>query len=240
MVDTSTQIDLGGNDLIVNNLLVGATGPGQTGSTITPTEIGFIDGVTAGTATASKALVLNSSKGIATITSATITTLTSTTANISDVVSPTNLTLNGTTTGTIGIGSVSTGRVTITPVTTITGLATLTAGVVYGATATTKSNKSAVTCTSNAATTTTQYTVVTTESLSTAHTAAQAIVITLVGVASGDMAIATLNGGTNTQGVPVLKAVCTTDTITITIQNCAIATNAFNGTFVINLQWLKA
>lgn len=45
---------------------------------VQPAEIAFIDGVTAGTATASKALVLDSSKGIATITSATITTLNST------------------------------------------------------------------------------------------------------------------------------------------------------------------
>lgn len=41
------------------------------------TEMGFVDGVTAGTVTASKALVVDSSKGISTITSATITTLTS-------------------------------------------------------------------------------------------------------------------------------------------------------------------
>jgi hypothetical protein len=39
-------------------------------------ELAFLNGVTAGTATASKALVLDSSKGISTITSATITTLT--------------------------------------------------------------------------------------------------------------------------------------------------------------------
>ena len=39
-------------------------------------EAGYLDGVTAGTATASKALVLDGSKGISTITSATITTLT--------------------------------------------------------------------------------------------------------------------------------------------------------------------
>lgn len=48
---------------------------------VTPAEIAFIDGVTAGTALASKALVLNASKGISTITTATITTLTSTTVN---------------------------------------------------------------------------------------------------------------------------------------------------------------
>lgn len=45
---------------------------------ISATEIAFLNGVTAGTATASKAVVLDSSKGIATITTATITTLTST------------------------------------------------------------------------------------------------------------------------------------------------------------------
>lgn len=46
------------------------------GNTITGTELGYVDGVTPGTATASKALVLNASKGISTITSATITDLT--------------------------------------------------------------------------------------------------------------------------------------------------------------------
>lgn len=49
------------------------------------TELTFIDGITAGTATASKALVLGAAKEIATITSATITTLTSTTGNITTV-----------------------------------------------------------------------------------------------------------------------------------------------------------
>lgn len=45
----------------------------------------------------------------------------------------TNLTINALGTGTIGIGSVSTGRVTITPVTTITGLLTVSAGLVVAA-----------------------------------------------------------------------------------------------------------
>lgn len=51
----------------------------------------------------------------------------------------TNLTINAKGTGTIGIGSVSTGRVTITPVTTITGLVTLTAGLTSAANAILKS-----------------------------------------------------------------------------------------------------
>lgn len=43
------------------------------GNTISSTEIGYVDGVTAGTAAASKAVVLDASKGISTITSASIT-----------------------------------------------------------------------------------------------------------------------------------------------------------------------
>ena len=42
-------------------------------TTITETEIGYVAGVTPGTAAASKAVILNGSKGISTITSATIT-----------------------------------------------------------------------------------------------------------------------------------------------------------------------
>lgn len=77
--------------------------------------------------------------------------------------------------------------------------------------------------------------VVTTDALTTAHTASQAIVITKVGVVAGDFAMISCAGGTNTGGVPIYKAVTTTDTVTITLQNNAIATNAFNGTFIFNL-----
>lgn len=54
------------------------------GNTLSGTELGYVDGVTPGTATASKALVLNASKGISTITSATITNLTVGTSIISN------------------------------------------------------------------------------------------------------------------------------------------------------------
>ncbi len=54
-------------------------------SGISAAELGFLDAVVAGTAAASKAVVLDASKGIATITSATITTLTSTTAVLNTV-----------------------------------------------------------------------------------------------------------------------------------------------------------
>lgn len=51
----------------------------------------------------------------------------------------TNLTVNAKGAGTIGIGSVSTGAVTITPATTITGLITATGGITSAASATLKS-----------------------------------------------------------------------------------------------------
>lgn len=96
------------------------------------------------------------------------------------------------------------------------------------------------TLSSNAATITKWSAVITSESLTTAHTAAATLVITKTGVAAGDIAMISQVGGTNTGGVPVFKAVCTTNTITITLQNNAIATNAFNGTFIFNLIVFKA
>lgn len=71
---------------------------------LSATEAGYLDGVTAGTAAASKAVVLDGSKGIATITSATITTLTNTTANVSG---------NATISGTLTQGSDTTDRVAV-------------------------------------------------------------------------------------------------------------------------------
>lgn len=80
---------------------------------------------------------------------------------------------------------------------------------------------------------------ITSESLTTAHTAAATFVITRTGTASTDVAWCVPNGGTNTQGVPTYKAVCTTNTITVTLLNGAIATNAFNGTFIFLLFVVK-
>jgi hypothetical protein len=60
------------------NLIIGTT-------TLSEAELGVLDGVTAGTAAAGKALVLSSGGAITTITSATITTLTAPTVNATNI-----------------------------------------------------------------------------------------------------------------------------------------------------------
>ena len=57
---SSTEVDWGGLTLVINDIKMGATGPGQSGTALSSTELGFIDGITAGTAVASKAVVLDS------------------------------------------------------------------------------------------------------------------------------------------------------------------------------------
>lgn len=61
---SSTEVDQGGLTYIVKDIKIGATGPGQEGSatSLSSTELGFLDGITAGTVIASKAVVVNSSK----------------------------------------------------------------------------------------------------------------------------------------------------------------------------------
>jgi hypothetical protein len=56
-------IDFGGLTLIVNGIKVGATKPGQLGTDLSGTELGALD-VTAGTLTASKAIVVDASSKI--------------------------------------------------------------------------------------------------------------------------------------------------------------------------------
>lgn len=217
---SESDMDFGGLSLICKEVKVGATAPGQAGSTISSTELGFLDGVTAGTAAASKALVLNSSSAITTgLTALTVTTVTPTTI--------------------AGTPSFS-GAPTFASTSTFTGAPTFNATPILGTGTRIDLASTTATLSSNAATITQYAAVITTESLTTAHTASQALVITKTGVAAGDFAMITQAGGTNTGGVPVFKAVCTTDTVTITIQNNAIATNAFNGTFVFNLIIFKA
>ncbi len=82
----------------------------MSGITISSSEIGVLDAVTAGTAVASKAVVLDSSKNIATINSLTATSITGTLqtaaqANITSVGTLTSLTLSGAISGATTIGA---------------------------------------------------------------------------------------------------------------------------------------
>lgn len=61
---TSTEHDWGGLTLVVKDLKVGATAPGQSGTALSTTELSYVDGVTAGTVTASKAVVVDSAKAL--------------------------------------------------------------------------------------------------------------------------------------------------------------------------------
>src|SRR5262245_60907622 len=58
-------IDLGGNTIIAQDLKVGATAPGQAGTSLTSTELLYLDALTPGTVSASKAVVVDSNKDIA-------------------------------------------------------------------------------------------------------------------------------------------------------------------------------
>ena len=75
------SLQIGGTDVTATAAEINAIAGGG----LSAAELGVLDGVTAGTATASKAVVLDASKGIATITSATITTLTAPTVNATNV-----------------------------------------------------------------------------------------------------------------------------------------------------------
>lgn len=102
------------------------------------------------------------------------------------------------------------------------------------------SNVVATTFTANAATGTSYFVKGTTPALVTAAAASQAEVYTLTGVAATDIAFVSLAGGTNTTNGLQLSAVCTTNTVTVTIYNNNVAGTALNGTVIFNLLIMKA
>lgn len=122
-----TDLTVTGNTVIGNAVTDTLTVTGA--STIqTTAAIGFAVGATAAGATPAFIVDCSTSSqvaGLKVVGAATGGTVAIVTV---DSGAATNLTINAKGTGTIGIGSVSTGAVTITPDTTITGLATLTAG----------------------------------------------------------------------------------------------------------------
>lgn len=95
------------------------------------------------------------------------------------------------------------------------------------------------TCVSNAVTLNTLVMLVTTEALTTAAGASQAITVTSNKISAADVALVTRAGGTSTTGSVEISAVCTANTLTITLTN-RHATVAFNGTFILAVQGIKA
>lgn len=116
---------------------------------------------------------------------------------------------------------------------------TATTPIVLPKASTLKSNVTAVTATSNIATVTNYILQVTTPSLSTAAGSSQTEVITLTGLAATDLAFVQLAGGTSTVVDVQISAVCTTNTLTITLSNTGPSA-ALNGTIILNVWILKA
>lgn len=61
---SSNEMDFGGLTLVVDGVRVGATKPGQAGTLLSGSEITLLDGLTGGTVTASKAVVVDANKDI--------------------------------------------------------------------------------------------------------------------------------------------------------------------------------
>lgn len=131
------------------------------------------------------------------------------------------------------------GDLAIAGTSTFTGVATFNANPTFGAGKTLNLDSSTATLSSNAATITKYACVITSEALTTAAGSSQAFVITLTGVAAGDLAFVQDIGGTNTRYTYQYKAVTTSNTITVTVYNSG-PTNALNGTLVFNLWVVKA
>ena len=220
---SARQINFGGSTLVVDGIRVGATTPNSAGTELTGSEIALLDGITAGTATASKAVVLGASKEIATITTATITNLTTTTLTPTTIAGTPNFS----------------GAPTFASTSTFTGSPTFDGDPIIGVGRTVNLDSGTATLVTNAATVTKFASVVTSEALTTAAAATETFVITLTGVAAGDLAFVTASGGTNTRKNLTWEAVTTTNTITVKMTN-AEPTNAVNGTVKFNLWVLKA
>jgi hypothetical protein len=203
---SSTEMDFGGLTYVVKDIKVGATAPGQAGTSLASTELVVLDGASSANTGTNKAVITGTS-------------------------------------GAITVAGVATFDATpvFSTTSTFTGAPTFNADPVIGAGKTINLDSAPASLTSNAVTLTKFAGVITTESLTTAHTATATFVITLVGVAAGDLAFVTMAGGTNSAGiVGTPNAVTSTNTITVTIKNEALTTNAFNGTLIFNLWVLKA
>jgi hypothetical protein len=148
---------------------------------------------------------------------------------------------------TAGVASIELDGSPITSVTsgtqTITGAKTFSSDVTLGTGTTIVTDNAAVAATGNDTTQTATVTkfsgIITTGALTTAANAATSVVLTLTGVAAGDLVLVTGAGGTNTTPVYVQSAVATTNTVTVVLRNGVNATTALNGTVAFHYWVLK-
>lgn len=217
------------------------------GVQISSTDIGYIDGITPGTAAASKALVLNSSKGISLITSLNSTTLSAgvdATAGTLQVFPTTTakgkltVTISDATTNTvtnINVAAQAAARTYTVP----DAGATTASFMMTAGTATMAAGSKIVTdkttgvCSSNAVTISKQSGVITTEALTTAAGSSQAITLTNTLIATTSVIHCQIQGGTNTRPSLVLVAVPGSGSAVITIYNIG-PTDAVNGTVIFS------
>lgn len=150
-----------------------------------------------------------------------------------------DLIVNTLSTGASSAGAASTGAaLTTNSAQTLTGVKTFSANPALTVGNTIKSNVAATTLTSNAATVTSYFLQCTTPSLTTTSGSTQAEVITLTGLTASDIAFVTAAGGTSTVQDYNVTAVCTTNTLTVTIYNTGAS--SLNGTLIFNVMILKA
>lgn len=83
--------------------------------------------------------------------------------------------------------------------------------------------------------------IITTEALTSAQNAVATVTLTNSEVAAGDMVLATLGNGTNTQGTPTLtRSTVTASTVTFKVSNLHASAEALNGTLIIYFAIIKA
>ena len=80
---------------------------------------------------------------------------------------------------------------------------------------------------------------ITTGAMTTAANTPTSVVLTLTGVAAGDIVMVTQAGGTNSIQWVVQSAIATANTITVVIRNLSL-TAALNGTIALHYLWMKA
>jgi fibronectin-binding autotransporter adhesin len=122
---------------------------------------------------------------------------------------------------------------------TLAGVKTFSSGIAFGAGGTLDADSGTVTLSSNAGTVSKMAGVITTESLTTAAGAAQALTITNTLCATTSIVLVTRSGGTSAGGTPIIKAVPGNGSFVITLDN-KHASAAFDGTFILSFLLILA